>query len=165
METGEPSSIWEQVAASGLAVALRENAWAYPLLETLHILGLALAVGGIIVFDVRLLGYARSIAVVDLSRHVLRFVLAGITINVATGLALFISDAAEFAGNRSLHVKLVLIALAFVNAGLYQSGPGRDVGTWDRGDAPPLRVRLHAAASIALWLGVMTAGRMMAYLK
>lgn len=163
----EPASatFWEALVASDFATFVRENAWAYPLLETLHMIGLALTVGGIIVFDLRLLGLARDISLSSLARHVLRFVFLGIAINVSTGLAMFSSDAVEFSSNASLQVKLVLIGLALLNAGLYQAGPGRSSAPWDRGATPPVRVRIQGALSIALWLAVITAGRMMAYLK
>lgn len=164
VETASPT-FWATLAASDFASFVRENAWAYPLLETLHMVGLALTVGGIILFDLRLMGLARDISLSALARHVLRFVLLGIAINVTTGLAMFASDAVEFASNASLQVKLVLIGLAFLNAGLYQAGPARASAAWDRGVAPPSRVRLQGALSLMLWLAVVTAGRMMAYLK
>lgn len=165
MEQEAPATIWDVLVASSFAAFVREKAWAYPLLETLHLVGLGLVVGGIVVLDVRLLGLGREISLESLSRHVLWLVFLGIAVNVATGFAMFASDAAEFAANASFRVKLALIGLAFLNALLFQFGPARASAAYDRGVAPPTRVRLQGGLSIVLWLGVVTAGRMMAYLK
>ena len=57
--------------ASGLGQAMRQWLWLYPSVETVHLVGIGLLFGSIAVFDVRLLGFSRSIAVKQLSRHVL----------------------------------------------------------------------------------------------
>ena len=105
---GEPT-LFDGIAASELAIFLRESAWAYPVLETFHIVGIALVLGGILLLDLRLLGLNRVISFSALSRHVIPWVITGIVGNAITGTLLFISDAAEFASNVSLRAKLVLI--------------------------------------------------------
>ncbi|MBL8565740.1 MAG: hypothetical protein JNM89_08495 [Hyphomicrobiaceae bacterium] len=165
MPETEPTTFWEVLAATPVAAFVRENAWAYPLLETLHMLGLALLVGGIVLFDLRLLGRSSEIPVRRLACHILPWVWIGFAINLATGALLFSSDAAEFAANASFRVKIVLIALAGINAAVFQRFAFRDVESWDRGVAAPPRARVLAMVSLVLWIGVVTAGRMMAYLK
>lgn len=165
MTEGEPTTIWETLAATGLAVFLRENAWAYPLLETLHMVGLALLVGGILIFDLRVLGVGRELSVRSLANLVLPLVWTGFAVNVVSGGLLFVSDAAEFASNSSLKVKLALIALAGINALAFHRGVLGGVAAWDRDTCAPTTARTLAAVSLLLWLGVVTAGRMMAYLK
>lgn len=159
------TTVFDTLAATELAVFLRETAWAYPVLETLHILGIALVMGGILLFDLRLIGFNRDIPVSALSRHIIPWVVLGIAGNVVTGTLLFISDAAEFAANVSLRAKLVLIVLALANALAFRATVGRDVAAWDRGQMPPAAARIMGYLSIALWVGVVTAGRMMAYIK
>lgn len=159
------ASVFEALNASSLAVFVRESAWAYPILETLHILGLALVMGGILILDLRLIGFNRDIAMSALSRHVLPWVLGGIVANAVTGALLFVSDAEEFAANASFRVKLVLIALALANAVAFHILFKRGAAGWDRLAMPPMGARVLAATSVLLWIGVITAGRMMAYLK
>ena len=161
----EEATVFDTLAATPLAVLLRETAWAYPVLETLHILGIALVLGGILMLDLRLLGFNRDISVSALSRHILPWVVLGIVGNAISGTLLFISDAAEFAANVSLRAKLLLIALALANALVYQRTIARTVSSWDRGVTPPRAARLQGALSSLLWIAVVTAGRMMAYIK
>ncbi len=106
-----------------------------------------------------------AIPVRRLADHILPWVWAGFAINLTTGVLLFSSDAAEFASNASMQVKMVLIALAGVNAALFQGFAFKGVEAWDQGVAAPPLVRALAIVSMLLWIGVVTAGRMMAYLK
>ncbi|MGD9669670.1 MAG: hypothetical protein AB7U75_11510 [Hyphomicrobiaceae bacterium] len=159
------TTIFDELTASSLAVLVRENAWAYPALETLHILGIALVLGGIFLLDLRLIGFNRNISFGAMSRHIVPWVMAGIAVNIATGGLLFISDAAEFAANISFQIKLVLIALALANAAVFQATIGRSASAWDLNVTPPKTARIQGILSILLWVCVVTAGRMMAYLK
>lgn len=161
----DETTIFDALAATPLAVFVRENAWAYPALETLHIVGIALVLGGILLLDLRLIGLSSDIAMSALSRHVVPWVMTGIALNIATGALLFISDAVEFAANASFQIKLVLIAMALANAAIFQATVGRTVAAWDIGITPPRAARIQGMLSILLWVSVVTAGRMIAYLK
>lgn len=155
--------VWDALAASPLAVGVRESIWIYPCLETLHVIGLALLVGSIFSFDLRLLGAGKSLPIQALGRHLLPWVWTGFAINAVTGALLFVSDAAEFAVNTALQAKLALIVLAGMNALVFQMRLYRNAETWD--SSVPAPARVSAAISIALWLAIIVAGRMIAYIK
>ncbi len=158
-------ALWQWLVDTPVAVFVREAAWAYPLLETVHLVGLALVVGPILAFDLRLLGWHRDLAVDRLAAHLLPLVLTGIVGNLVSGGLLFASDAVEFAANPALQVKLALIVVAVLNALWFQSRVFPDHYAWRQGTPAPAAARVAAAVSIAVWLMVLTAGRMMAYVK
>lgn len=158
-------TLWQWLAETPVAAFVREAAWAYPLLETIHLVGLALVVGPILAFDLRLLGWNRDIAVDRLAAHLLPLVLTGIAANVASGALLFASDAVEFAANPALQAKLALIVVAILNAAWFQRRVFPAHHAWRVGQDAPSAARLAAVTSIALWLMVLTAGRMIAYIK
>ncbi len=157
--------VWENIAATPLATAVRESIWLYPFLETLHIVGLVFVVGSIWAFDLRILGRNKGMSVITLGHHLLPWVWTGFAMNATTGALLFISDAAEFAGNTALQVKLLLIATAGVNAAIFQGRLYRSVESWDRNIPAPAAARTSAALSILLWLLIIVAGRMIAYVE
>ena len=66
-----PGGALGALEASGLGQAMRQWLWLYPTVETVHLVGIGLLFGSIAVFDLRLLGFSRSISVKQLSRHVL----------------------------------------------------------------------------------------------
>lgn len=146
-----------------IAVAMRESLWLFPAVEIAHILGFVVLVGGVVVLDLRLLGLGRAVPVRALTRHVLPWSFGALLVIVPSGLLMFAAQASELIANRAFQVKLALLLLAAVNAGLFHTATSRAPAGWDTQTSPPRRVRLHAAASLAIWVSVIACGRLLAY--
>lgn len=157
--------LWSAVHAWPVAEFVRESVWAYPALETVHIVGLALVFGSILAYDLRLLGGHRDLSLSRLGDKLLPWVWFGFALNIVSGALLFASDAVEFAANTSFRAKMALLVLAALNAVWFQMRIAPAIPAWDREAMPPPNARVAAALSIALWLAVITAGRLMAYIK
>jgi len=147
----------------GYWVSTAPTIWAYPTILTLHTIGLAMVVGPNAVLDLRLLGAGSRVPISEL-RPVFRIMVVGFLINASTGIALFISEATEKGVAWIFYVKLTIIAVALLVAARLR----RQVFT--RGGATPTDpvssgVKMLAVASLALWFGAITAGRLMAYVK
>jgi Family of unknown function (DUF6644) len=149
---------------SGFAAAMRHWLWLYPIVEIMHILGFVLLVGAAVMFDLRLLGVSSRLPVSDLARHLLPWSRTGLLLVVPSGLAMFSAHATEWIANPAFWVKLSLIALAGVNAWTFHRFTFRSVATWDRHVAAPAAARASAVASLGLWVGVVSCGRLLAYL-
>jgi hypothetical protein len=158
------AGVVEWLATTPLSVAMREGAWLYPIVEIVHIAGFSVLVGSVVLFDLRVLGFARTLPVAALGDHLLRWALASVLLVVPAGLLLFSAHPVELSKNPAFLIKLVLIALAGLNALAFHWLPYRSVAGWDRGRPAPPLARAGAAVSILLWLGVITCGRMLAYL-
>jgi energy-coupling factor transporter transmembrane protein EcfT len=148
----------------GVWVSSAPTIFAYPTILMLHTVGLALVVGPIAVLSLRLLGVGARMPVSAL-RNVFTIMWWGFLLNAATGVALFISEAAEKGEQIDFYVKLTFIALALIAATRMKRivFAGRDDAGVDSG-VPP-QARSLAVASLLLWAGAITAGRLMAYLK
>ena len=151
------------IESSGVGRLLRESLWAYPITETLHIVGLATLYGSVLIVDLRLLGLNRSLPASRLARHALPWTVGAFLLVMLTGLLMFTAHAEDFLTNRVFIVKLGLIATAGVNAALLHTGVMRTVAAWDVNVMPPLRVWLAAVFSILLWTTVIACGRLLAY--
>ncbi|WBS01524.1 hypothetical protein OU994_25120 [Pseudoduganella sp. SL102] len=151
------------LAATPVAVAMRDGVWLYPAVETVHIVGFAILVGAVAMFDLRVLGCARRLPVDALGAHLLPWAAGSLLLIVPAGLLLFASGPAEFLANPTFGVKLALIALAGVNALAFHAGVYRGVGAWNVGTPAPLGARAHALLSLLLWIGVIACGRLLAY--
>jgi len=149
---------------SGFAQAMRHWLWLYPIVEITHILGFVLLVGAAVMFDLRLLGVSSRIPVSDLARHLLPWSRVGLGLVAPSGVAMFSAHATEWIANPAFWVKLSLIAMAGLNAGVFHRWTFRSVATWDRHAPAPVAARASAIASLALWVGVVTCGRLLAYL-
>lgn len=151
------------IEASRLAVAMRHEPWLYPIVEVVHIWGFVVLVGSVATLDLRLLGLSRAIPVTRLARHTLPWAFAALALIVPSGLLMFMAHVGEFIANPAFAVKMTLLLCAGANAALFHAGVYRGVAAWDRGVAPPLAARVHAAVSLALWFGVIACGRLLAY--
>ncbi|MBQ5949703.1 DUF6644 family protein [Massilia sp. ST3] len=150
------------VASTPLAAAMRGHPWLYPIVETGHIVGFAVLVGAVAMFDLRVLGFGRELPVRALARHLLPWSVGSLLLVVPTGLLMFSTQPLDMLGNPVFLLKLSLIATAGLNALLFHLGPYRHAGRWQDG-AIPASARLQAALSLLLWIAVISCGRMLAY--
>jgi uncharacterized protein DUF6644 len=150
-----------QNSAFSMWVVSSDSIWAYPMILTLHTIGLAIVVGAAVVIDLRLLGVGEQIPLSEMKRAFPIFWL-GFFINLVSGLALFVSEAADKAGQ-----PVFLIKLTFVAVGVIATTRVRRVvfGAGHFVDVPPPGARSLAAASLVVWTGAIVAGRLMAYFK
>ncbi len=98
MEETDAATIWSWLEASGVAIAMREWTWAYPIVEIAHIIGFVVLVGAAFMFDLRLLGVSRSLPITDLAGHLLRWSRASLFVVVPTGFLMFMTNATKLAG-------------------------------------------------------------------
>jgi hypothetical protein len=160
--SGPAWAVW--LETSGVAVAMRQWLWLYPAVEIVHILGFVVLVGAAFMFDLRLLGLSRGLPVSAMAEHLLRWSRLALLLVAPTGALMFTAHATEMFVNPAFRLKLLLIAAAFLNAGLFHGWPFRAVGDWDTEIPAPWPARLAGALSLVLWTGVITCGRLLAYL-
>lgn len=149
--------------ATRLATWTRESPsiWAYPTVLTLHTVGLAIVVGVNAAIDLRLLGVAPRVPLATLT-PAFRLIAWGFLLNAVTGLLLLIADATMKMRQPVLYVKLVLIALGLWCTLLARRAMREDRASTTSPVSP--RAAAIAMASLLLWAGAITAGRLMAYL-
>jgi hypothetical protein len=147
-----------------IAKAMREWLWLYPAVEIVHIVGFVILVGSVAMFDLRLLGLSKGISLRALSGHLLPWSLGALLLIVPSGSLMFSAHASDFISNRAFQVKMLLLMLAGINAAYFRSGPWQGVAAWDTGGGVPLAARVSAAASLVMWVGVISCGRLLAYL-
>jgi len=145
------------------------TSWAWPTCETFHFIGLALLVGIVGMFDLRILGMAKRVPVAPL-RQLLPWAAVGFVLCAVTG-AMFVGGlGANLRGDHPydvlmrdiwLQLKLVFIFLAGVNLlAFYLTGVARTVNGLGPGDDAPLRAKVIAGSSLVLWVGVVWLGRL-----
>lgn len=131
------------------------HTWAYPALEVLHILGIAMLLGSLLLLELRVWGATRELPLRALASLALRVSLLGFALAAASGSLMLASQWSELLGNRALNTKMVLLALAGANAMVFHARGGLDKA--DR------IARLQTALSLGLWVLVVVCGRFIAY--
>jgi hypothetical protein len=147
-----------------LATTITESIWLFPLIEGSHILALPISVGMIVIFDLRLIGFAfRSGPVAAIMNQLLRWSKFGFTVMFLTGATLFITQAGKAYGNLFFRAKLILLVLLGVNAALYQLAFYPKMAQWDLAGRTPAGAKFCGWLSLIAWIGVIICGRTMAY--
>ncbi len=132
------------------------SSWAFPALEVVHIVGIALLLGNLVLVELRVWGAGATLDVAALGRLALTLSLAGFGLIVASGSLMFASQPQELLANRAFAVKIALMFLAGCNAAMFHA----------RGGLAKLDATAKAQTllSLGLWIGAIIAGRWIAYL-
>jgi hypothetical protein len=154
------SAILKTLASSGLASWIRDSLYAFPLIESFHVVGLTMVFGTIAIVDLRLLGLAWTYRpFTRITRDVVKWTWVAFALTVITGLLMFITNAEVYFNNFQFRSKMVLIALSGINMLVFELTSGRAVHLWDNDEAAPPAGRLAGALSLLLWIGVIFLGR------
>ena len=146
--------VWCEQTAIGTAI--RESIWLFPIIEVVHLMGLAILGGAVLLVDLRLLGVGmQDVPVATLARSARPWLWGSLALTLSSGVLLFLSEALKCYENPAFWLKLTLLAAALLFAGLVRGRFTRDIGS----ARLRLGARLAGATSLALWVGVAIAGR------
>jgi hypothetical protein len=134
------------------------------LIEAAHILGFAVLVGSAFMFDLRLLGFGPQLPVSGAARHLLGWSRLSLLVVVPTGLMLFMTQATATWANSAFRVKLLLLGVAALNALVFHLWTLRSVEAWELQKSSPWTAKISALISLVAWTGVITCGRLIAYM-
>ncbi len=138
-----------------LFAAIKASPWAYPALEVVHIAGIALLLGNLVLLELRVFGRGAVIPVRELARLSLGLAAAGFGLAATSGLLMFSTQPDELLANGAFTLKMALLLIAGCNAAWFHAR-----GSLGKLDATARALML---ASTLIWLGVLTCGRWIAY--
>ncbi|MDQ4136404.1 MAG: hypothetical protein M3158_09495 [Pseudomonadota bacterium] len=143
---------------SGLGHLARHSPWTFTIANVLHVIGAALVLGGIAVFDIQVL-LRRGWLAAQTGRVAIPLAAFGLALQIPTGLVLLAAEASALGRNPAFYAKLVFIALGLLNLALvhvrFRGALRMEV---------PDAARAFAAVSLLAWTATLVAGRMIAYL-
>ena len=152
--------------ASGLASWLRGTLYAFPLIESFHVIGLTMVFGTVAIIDLRLLGLAsvrRPFAA--LASDTMRWTWTAFALTATTGALMFSTNPVAYYQNVQFRFKMALLVLAGINVLVFNTTAGRNVDRWNSDKAAPRAGKLAAAFSLLLWIGVIFLGRWVGFTK
>lgn len=149
-----PFFTWCEQTAIGEAI--RNSQWLFPVIESVHLLGLVVIAGAVLVVDMRLLGLGlRQQPVAQLARDAQPWLICSLVVMLTTGILLFLAEAIKCYYSPAFAVKMTSLLLAIT----FTFTVRRKVAFADEGRVGPLWSRLVAVVSVALWSGVGIGGR------
>ena len=146
------------------SIALRESQYAWPLLESAHVMMLGLFVGTAFVTDLRLLGWSmKRVPVSAVTGQLLPWTRIGFAGMVVTGTLLFYGYPIRYYHNLFFRIKVILLVIAAVNVFVFHRGIHKKVAEWDLDPDLPRQALIAGAVSMGVWALIVVVGRMIAY--
>ncbi len=138
---------------------MQANAFLFPTVEALHIMGSVALVAATSIVSLRLAGVSlKDVPVSKVAQQFLPWAWLGFVAQVITGTLLFMSEATQAYDNAIFQAKMALILFAGLIALVFQRTVYRRVNAWDLSN-PPLSAKFTGYALIVVWLAVIAAGR------
>lgn len=156
----EPTNIWESIEYSSFGTSFAESLWAFPLVETIHVIALVTVLGTIAIMDMRLLGWAGTkTSITQLTKDTLKLTWAGFALAAITGTSLWISKASTYMVNPYFLMKMTLMALIALNMVYFHFVTYKTVDDWDNGNNIPTSVKVAGFTSLLFWVVIVFLGR------
>lgn len=158
------NALLKLLEATGLATKIRDSVFLFPMIESTHVIGLALVFGTIAVIDLRLLGIASTHRSFQrMASEILKWTWAAFALTALTGALMFTTNASVYYHNFYFRTKMLLLALTGINMLFFELTAARTMDSWDQAPSAPRAGKAVAALSLALWIGVICVGRLIGF--
>jgi hypothetical protein len=158
------NALLKSLEASGLATKIRDSVFLFPMIESTHVIGLALVFGTIAIIDLRLLGIASTQRSFQrMASDILKWTWGAFALTALTGSLMFITNASVYYHNFYFRTKMLLLALTGINMLFFELTAGRTIHKWDQAPSAPRAGKAVAALSLAMWIGIICVGRLIGF--
>ncbi len=158
------AALLKALEASGLATKIRDSVFLFPMIESTHVIGLALVFGTIAIIDLRLLGIASTHRSFQrMASDILKWTWGAFALTALTGALMFTTNATVYYHNFYFRTKMLLLALTGINMLFFELTAGRTIHRWDQAPSAPRAGKAVAALSLAMWIAIICVGRLIGF--
>ena len=155
-------STW--IADTPLSHLIEDVQWIVPLVQTIHILSIAVVLSGVGMLDLRLLGVAgKRVTISGMAERFLPSIWRALLVLAVTGTVLIVGEPERSLPNVTFHIKMALLAAVIVVTLTFQRTVRKNAEHWDISPTRRRSAQVTALVSMALWLGIAVCGRLIAY--
>ena len=158
------SELSKWLAATPLSHTIQTTSWIIPTIQIIHILGVAVLFSSAVLVDLRIWRLLeRDVPLAQVARRFLPPIWPVLLILLVTGSLLIVGEPRRSLLNSTFYLKMALLAVAIMLTAGLQRSISSSPNSWDKDRGRRLAARFAATASIALWCGILFAGRWIAY--
>lgn len=155
---------WLWLSQTPHIAVMRDSAWAFPVALVNHLIGLVLLVGMRLPLDLRLMGWGfAGVPVSQLASRTAPFALTGGVVTIVSGMAMYAALPDQLTSNPAFLLKMAALAAALVNAWWFHAVLARRMSEWDTTADVPLGASLSGYFSVAMWVAILVAGRLIGF--
>jgi hypothetical protein len=155
----------EWLSTTGPSVFIQHhNGWMIPTIQSIHIVGISLVLGSVLMIDLRVLGWAGTDQTLRQTTN--RFgpwLVGALVLQLVTGLLMVVGEPVRELVNFSFWLKMVLVSIGTLVAILFLATISRHQENWDETLLRGSPVKWMAVATFLIWLGIIILGRLIAY--
>jgi hypothetical protein len=145
------------------SLAIQEHDWLIPLLQTIHILAIAMVLSSVFMIDLRILRVTKSQSMAATAHRFVPWIWAGIALLAASGMILIVGEPQRSLPNRAFQIKMLLLAIAIATTCAFQISLRRQSASWDNPGSIGAATSILAVGTFGLWCAIAFAGRLIAY--
>lgn len=165
MDVANLNALSAWLAHSALSLRLQGAMWVIPMIQTVHILAVAVAIASAFLLDLRVLeAFALGESCERVAQRLLPWARGAIAVLAVSGALLIIAEPERCLMNPAFWSKMLMLSLALTATWILHSRIRRTCTFWEISSARRLTGKIIAGASVLLWSGVVLAGRWIAYL-
>lgn len=154
----------EWLSATPLSMQVQTIDWIIPTVQTVHILSIALVTSSAAMVDLHVLGVlSRSQPLAAVTRRFLPWIWWTLLVLLLSGATLIIGEPGRSLGNPAFILKMSMLAAVLIVTLIFQKGITQDERYWESSTCRRISGRVLAASSLVLWVGIVFAGRWIAY--
>ncbi len=158
------SELSKWLAATPLSHTIQTSSWIIPTIQIIHILGVAVLFSSAVLVDLRIWRLLeRDVPLAQVARRFLPPIWPVLLILLITGSLLIVGEPRRSLLNSTFYLKMALLAVAIMLTAGLQRSISSSPNSWDKDRGRQLAARFAATASIAVWCGILFAGRWIAY--
>jgi hypothetical protein len=147
---------FQWISETRVSHAIGQSPWAFAVIESVHLLALAVIGGAVLMLDLRLLGLGlRDQPIERVARDAFPWFVGSLIVMLVTGFGLFMSEATKCYYSAPFWVKMTSLLLATIFAFTVR----RKIALAGEGQVRPIWLKAVAVVSLGLWFGVGAAGR------
>jgi uncharacterized membrane protein SirB2 len=153
------------LAATPASAEIQNVSWIIPTVQTIHILSIAIVMSSVLLIDLRVLGViSRAQGIDAVARRFLPWIWFTLIVLALSGGTLIVGEPGRSLQNPAFIAKMSMLVAVIVLTLSFQRGLRRDAHFWDVSRGRRLGGKLLAGVSLSLWVGIVFAGRWIAYI-
>lgn len=157
-------AFWQSLQDSPVGDFVASSSWAFPTLESIHVIALTIVLGTVAIMDLRLLGVASTDSrVTVISNDTLRWTWAAFGLAVVSGTLLFMSKATIYTIDPWFLRKMTMMVLAGVNMAVFHVFTWKSVQEWDTDRILPRAARIAGGLSLGIWVFLVFFARLVGF--
>jgi hypothetical protein len=151
------------LATTSASAAIQKTLWLIPVMQTIHIICVALVFSSVAMIEFRILGVSKAQTMAQTVHRFVPWIFSGVVVLALTGAVLIVGEPARSLPSFEFQAKMAFLAVALALTFVFTSSVRRHAEIWEENSGTRLMTSALALVALAAWCAVVVYGRWIAY--